>query len=111
MLGVGQSYEDLVARYGEDNAKYLWSELGDLRKNYHKFTYIDMGMGPDASFERQAREEAAERGWEFEKLKGDLGMFQRLVDGLWDEKEFLVVPPGKQVAADYSGGLITIKEI
>ena len=43
VLGVGQSYEDLVARYGEDNAKYLWSELGDLRKNYHKFTYIDDG--------------------------------------------------------------------
>jgi hypothetical protein len=68
-----------------------------------------MGMGPDADFERQAREEAAQRGWEFEKLSGDLGMFQRLVDGVWDEKEFLVVPPGKQVAADYGGGLITIK--
>ena len=61
------------------------------------------------SFERQARDEAAQRGWEFEKLSGDLGMFQRLVDGVWDEKEFLVVAPGKQVAADYGGGLITIK--
>ena len=109
VLGVGQSYEDLVARYGEDNAKYLWSELGDLKKNYHQFTYIDMGMGSDASFERQAREEAAERGWEFEKVRGDLGMFQRLVDGVWDEKEFLVVPPGKQVAADYGGGIISIE--
>ena len=107
-LGVGQSYEDLVARYGEDNAKYLWSELGDLTKNYSQITYIEMGMGPDGSFERQAREEAARRGWKFEKVVGELGMFQRLVDGVWDEKEFLVVPPGRKVVADYSGGLISI---
>jgi hypothetical protein len=38
-------------------------------------------------------------------------MFQRLVDGVWDEKEFLVVPPGGQVVADYGGGLISIKGI
>jgi hypothetical protein len=111
ILGAEQSYEDLVARYGEDNAKYLWSELGDLTKNYSQFTYIEMGVEPDGSFERQAREEAAQRGWKFEKLVGDLGLFQRLVDGVWDEKEFLVVPPGRQVAADYSGGLISIKEV
>jgi hypothetical protein len=109
ILGVGQSYEDLVARYGEDNAQYLWSELGDLRKNYSQFTYIDMGLGADGSFERQAREEAAQRGWKFEKVAGDLGLFQRLVDGVWDEKEFLVVPPGRQVVADYDGGLVSIK--
>ena len=109
-LGVGQSYEDLVARYGEDNAKYLWAELGDLTKNYNQFTYIEMGVEPDGSFERRAREDAAARGWKFEKLTGDLGIIQRLVDGVWDAKEFLVVPPGGQVAPDYSGAIISIKE-
>jgi hypothetical protein len=68
-----------------------------------------MGVGPDGNFERCAREEAAKRGWRFEKLVGDLGMFQRLVDGVWNEKEFLIVPPGRQVVADYGGGLISIK--
>jgi hypothetical protein len=100
-----------VARYGEDNAKYLWSELGDLTKHYSQFTYIEMGVGLEESFERETREEAAQRGWKFEKLAGDLGMFQRLVDGIWDEKEFLVIPPGKKVVADYGGGLISIKEV
>jgi len=109
ILGVGQNYEDLVAGYGEDNAKFLWSELGDLTKHYSQFTYIEMGVGPDESFARQAQEEAAQRGWKFERIAGDLGMFQRLVDGVWDEKEFLVVPPGRQVIADYGGGLISIK--
>jgi len=37
-------------------------------------------------------------------------MFRRLVDGPWDDKEFLVVPPGKQVVADYGGGLISIQK-
>jgi hypothetical protein len=68
-------------------------------------------VGPEESFERQAQEEAARRGWRFEKLVGDLGLLHRMVDGVWDEKEFLVVPPGKEVVADYSGGLITIKGV
>lgn len=110
VLGVGQSYEDLVARYGEDNAKFLWSELGDLRKNYSQFTYIEMGVGPEGEFERGAREQAGERNWKFEKIAGNLRLFQRLVDGPWDEKEFLLVPAGKQIAADYSGGIISIRE-
>jgi hypothetical protein len=111
VLGVGKNYEDLVARYGEDNAKFLWSELGDLTKNYSQFTYIEMGVGPEESMERGAREEAAQRGWKFEKLAGNLGLFKRLVDGVWGEKEFLVVPPGRQVVADYGGGLISIKGV
>ena len=32
------------------------------------------------------------------------------MDGPWDEKEFLLVPAGKQIAADYSGGIISIRE-
>lgn len=106
-LGMQQSFEELVARYGEDNARYLWGELGNLAKHYRQLTFIEMGIEPDGDFESRTREEAAERGWEFEKLAGDLGMIQRLVDGLWDEKEFLLVPPGWRVVAQYEQGIIT----
>lgn len=30
-------------------------------------------------------------------------MLRMLVDGAWNEEEFLLVPPGHRIVADYSG--------
>ena len=105
--GMDSTYEELAAKYGEDNAKYLYSELCDMTKNYTQFTFIEMGVGPDESFERQVRQKAEERGWKFEKVKGDMSMIQRLVEGIWDDKEFLVVPPGSQIVDKYDEGIVS----
>jgi hypothetical protein len=109
-LGMLQSFDELVARYGEDNARYLWQELGDLKRHYSQLTFIEMGVEPDASFERRTRDEATQRGWRFEKLAGDLGMFRRLLDGVWDDGEFLVVPPGWRVVARYDQGILAAEK-
>ncbi len=106
IAGMDQSYEALVAKYGEDNAKYLWSELCDISRNYRQFTFIEMGIEPDDGFAQRTRAEAARRGWAFEKVRGDLSLIQRLVDGRWDESEFLVVQPGQRVVARYEEGII-----
>ena len=97
----------MVAKYGEENAKYLWEEFGkNLARHYGQMTFIEMGIEPDGSFEQRARDDAAKRGWTFEKVAGDIGLIQRLVNGEWDPKEFLVVPPGHQIAASYDDGVI-----
>ena len=106
-LGIAQNYSDLVSRYGEDNARFLWEELGNIAKRYRQLTFIEMGVEPDSSFENMARQEAARRLWEFEKVQGDMGMIQRLVDGPWDDHEFLTVPPGWKITARYDDGIIT----
>ena len=105
-LGFLQTYEEMVARYGEDNARYLQQELGNLTRHYRQFTFIEMGIEPDKRFEERTRRDAAERGWVFEKLQGDLCLLRRLLDGQWDGKEFLIVPPGFQVVAKYDEGII-----
>jgi Protein of unknown function (DUF1638) len=107
--GTTQSYADLVAKYGEDNARYLWETIGDLVRHYGQLTFIEMGIEPDASFEQRSREQAESRGWKFEKLQGDMNLIQRLVNGSWEESEFLVVPPGKRIAARYEGGIISVE--
>jgi hypothetical protein len=109
-LGMAQTYEQLVERYGEDNAQFLWDELGSLTRHYNKITFIEMGVEPDFSFERRAREKAKARGWRFDKIQGDLGLFQRLVDGAWDDREFLVVPPGFRISAHYNAGIIAAEK-
>ena len=69
-----------------------------------------MGIEAGGGFEQRAREDAAARGWEFEKVPGDLSMIQRLVDGQWDGPEFLVVPPGHRVVASFEENIITAEK-
>ncbi len=107
--GMDQSYEELAARYGEDNAKYLWGELCDMAKNYRQLTFIEMGVEPDDSFEQRTREEAASRGWAFEKVRGDLSLIERLVNGAWEEHEFLVLRPGERIVARYDDDIIAAR--
>jgi hypothetical protein len=106
--GMTQTYDDLVAKYGEDNAKFLYEQLCNMTRNYTGLTFIEMGIEPDDRFERQARQEAAERGWKFEKLAGDLTLVRRLVDGPWDDDHFLVVPPGGRIAASFDEKIIKV---
>ncbi|HEU0138088.1 MAG TPA: DUF1638 domain-containing protein [Bryobacteraceae bacterium] len=104
--GLGASYQDLVAKYGEENARYLHEEMGNFRRHYRRLTYIETGVEPDGSFEERAREEAANQSWEFEKVTGDLTLMQSLVNGEWPESDFLVVPPGWRIAARYDDSIL-----
>jgi hypothetical protein len=109
--GMLQTYEEYVEKYGEDNAKFLYEQLGDRTHNYSGMTFIEMGIEPDDRFERQARQEAAERGWKFEKLAGHMTLIQQLLDGPWDADRFLVVPPGSRVAASFDEKIIKTEAI
>lgn len=107
-IGLDMSYQELVEKYGEDNARYLWEEICDFGRNYRQLTFVEMGVEPDDRFERQTREEAAARGWQFEKLAGDPSMIQRFVDGKWEPEEFLIVQPGGSIAPTYEEDIIRL---
>jgi len=104
--GLNQSYEQLVERYGEENAKFLYEELSNMTRNYGQLTYIEMGIEPDDRFERHARKLAKTRDLKFEKLVGDMRLIQALVDGDWDENRFLVVQPGRRIVASFDETII-----
>ncbi len=104
--GIGQSYEQFVEKYGEDNAKFLYEQLSDTTRNYRQITFIEMGLEPDKSFEQSARELAQQQGWAFEKIGGDMGLFRELVDGPWEGDRFLVLRPGERIAPSFDDRII-----
>src|SRR5690606_7430566 len=98
-LGMDQTYEELLAKYGEDNAQYLWETLCDTLRNYKQLTFIEMGIEVDDRFEQQTRQEAQDRGWTYEKVRGDMSLIERLLNGPWDETDFLVLKPGQRIVS------------
>jgi hypothetical protein len=111
LSGLAATYQELVDKYGEDNAKFLFEELGDLTRNYGKFTFIEMGIEPDDRFERKTREEAAKRGWKYEKISGDMSLVRRFTDGEWNDSDFLVLQSGQRVAASNNDNVLKAEPI
>jgi hypothetical protein len=107
--GLSLDRDAMVAKYGEDNARYLMEELGDLTRHYRRLAFIRMGLAVDDAFEAQARDEANTRGWEYECLTGDISLLERLVDGPWDDREFLIVPPGRRTAATHDERILVFE--
>jgi|TARA_B100001971_G_C18176697_1_gene530321 hypothetical protein len=111
-LGFNQTYEELLTKFSEDNARYIMETMKEWEgtRNYTRLAYIDMGIGEFPALARLAREEALEKGWRYEALQGDTGLLQSLVDGDWDDERFLVVPPGKTIAPTYLDNIVSVTE-
>lgn len=108
--GAGASLDALIARYGEDNGRYLFKELNRYQQNYSRLAYIHTGLAPDAAFAAAAREEAAARNWSFAEIQGSPRLFEQLVAGEWPEQDFVVAPPGARLAAHYGGAILTVEQ-
>jgi hypothetical protein len=89
-------YEELVIKYGEDNAKYLWETLGNQTQHYDRLTYIHMGLECEEPFRERARCEAEGKGWTFDEVEGSMALLRKLIHGEWDE-DFLLLEPGQTV--------------
>ncbi|MCK5572655.1 MAG: DUF1638 domain-containing protein, partial [Bacteroidetes bacterium] len=91
----------------EDNARYLYDKLCNQMKHYTRIAFLEMGVEPDDRFQRSAREKAESQNWSFEPIRGDMGLILNLVDGNWDERDFLVLKPGEKVGVSHDGMIIT----
>lgn len=98
--------EQLVEKYGEDNADYLLEQFDQFTRYYERLVYIATPVPGSEKWEATAKEIARARGWKFERLPGDLGWLRRLVSGEWNDREFLTLQPGERVCLRSDAALI-----
>ncbi len=105
-LGEQSTLEEFIAKYGEDNGRYLYEQFSSFRSHYSGLTYISTGVASDESCRARARAEAEKQGWAFEEVAGSLSLLERLVNGPWGAADFLVVPPGATIRANFGDSIV-----
>jgi hypothetical protein len=98
--------EQLVEKYGEENADYLLEQFNNFTRHYERLAYIATPAPQSARWEKTAKEIAHQRGWKFERLQGDLGWLRRLLNADWNDREFLTLKPGERVGLRHNAQLI-----
>ena len=73
-------YDEYVEKYGAANADYLMEVMGVWQSHYQRAVFIDMGVGDGTPVEAVAQSEATRRGWNSERVSGDLVLIRRLLE-------------------------------
>lgn len=97
-------YEKLLAeytkKYGEDNAQYLMEAEQTWIKEYKCAVFIDWDLPGSDQAKEYTKQCAEYLNWNYDEIKGDPSLMQRLVDGDWNKDDFLVVNPGQTIRDD-----------
>ncbi|MCE5241076.1 DUF1638 domain-containing protein [bacterium] len=96
----------LADKYGPERAAYIIHFHDSWKRNYTRAAYIDTGAPHPEKYEAYARQMAEDLGWRYERLSGDPHLLRKLVDGEWDEDEFLVLQPGQRATASGDDGVL-----
>jgi len=108
-LGLNESYEEMVSKYGKENADFIAATVGNWRENYSRLLYLKMGVCDEAPFIARADEMARKHQWELEVRDGNMGLLRKLFNGDWDD-DFLIVPPGGKLAASNDERILRVEE-
>lgn len=108
--GAGESLESFCEKYGPENGPWLWEQLGRMTRNYSNLAFLKTNPATDALCCERARRKAEENGWTLDELLGTSVVLSRLTRGEWNEREFLVVPPGDSVCESFDENLIRLEK-
>ena len=92
---------DIPPRYaGHDNAQYLMEQEQNWMTEYSRAVFVDWDLPGSDGYKEFTRECAQFMNWDYDEIKGNPALMQRLLDGDWNEAEFLTIKPGSRIAED-----------
>ncbi len=104
-------YDEIAGKYGEELADQLFAILNSWQRNYQRAAFIDTGAGDAEICERYAKAIAAEFGWTYERIPGDLSLLEKLLSADETTDEILVVPPNQRTDFDPLSGTLMCRPI
>lgn len=100
LLGLDKDYEQLVEKYGEENAKYIWETLHPESHN-DELIYIEVPGFENLGYLDKVKSLAEKENKAIRVLDGDMRIINDLINGNWNEDDFLIVPAGKEIKPLY----------
>lgn len=100
------NWPELVEKYGADAAAAIIEFRSSWKRNYTRVAVIDTGCAAAEDCLQLAGRIAENLGWQCERLAGSTRLLQALIQGGWDEREFLVLRPGQRAEASGEGQVL-----
>ncbi len=101
-------YKELIDKYGQENADYL-IEMMEVKNEVGFLTYIELDAFDDTDIRSSFIKHAKESGKQTRFIKGNTRLIDLMVNGDWNEEEFLIVSPGAEIKPVYDNEIIIDK--
>ena len=90
-------YPELCEKFGAEEAAHIIHFQDSWKRNYSRAAFIDTGLAAkNEESAEYAREMAEALGWRYKRVQGNPHLLVKLLEGEWDEAEFLVLEPGQR---------------
>ncbi|MFI4912409.1 MAG: DUF1638 domain-containing protein [Sedimentisphaeraceae bacterium JB056] len=97
---VEDTRKEYIEKYGEDNADFLMEMEQNWMKEYEWATFINWPFDICKDYAQYTKECAGYMNWKYDQVDGSSGLIQRMVDGDWDNEDFLTLEPGTEIEED-----------
>jgi hypothetical protein len=97
---VLEEYRD---KYGEENARYLMEQEQNWMTEYTRAVFVDWLLPGSEEYKQYTKQCAEFMHWDYDEIKGSPALMQKLLEGDWNQAEFLTIKPGSRIAEDLTG--------
>ncbi len=96
--GPFEEYERIAAKRGVERAERI---IHLMLHNYTRLALINTGQYELERYRDYAKRTAERFGLRYEEIEGSADLVKKMIDGPWDEEEFIVVPPGEVIRYEH----------